>query len=138
MSSSTPWSGGPARAIHPADSRYETESPEIHFYIFFQFGDGLHEANFDVGFVTPVNPVTISWMVSESQFIFQDGSEFFSTIHVESVVATSFPDVYKSESTSIELDITVPPWSGDEEIDITFRPVPLTHGDSVHHWRICR
>ena len=50
----------------------------------------------------------------------------------------SYPDVYKSESTSVELDITVPPWSGSEELEITFRPVPLTHDGNEHHWRICR
>ena len=68
----------------------------------------------------------------------QDGSDFFSTIHVESVEQESYPDVYKSESTSIELDITVPPWSGSEELEITFRPVPLTQDGKEHHWRICR
>ena len=50
----------------------------------------------------------------------------------------SYPDVYKSESTSVELDITVPPWSGSEELEITFRPVPLTHDGNEHNWRICR
>ena len=50
----------------------------------------------------------------------------------------------QGESTSVELDITVPPWSGAEEMEVTFRPVPFNtdqwpgYDHHAHHWRICR
>ena len=50
----------------------------------------------------------------------------------------------QGESTSVELDITVPPWSGAEEMEVTFRPVPFNtdqwpgYEHHAHHWRICR
>ena len=49
--------------------------------------------------------------------------------------------VYAGGSTSVQYDITVPPWSGQEDIQLTFSTVPFTYGTAddthTHHWRMC-
>ena len=40
-------------------------------------------------------------------------------------VYNSKTDVYAGNSIAVELDVTVPPWSGKEEISFTFEPAPL-------------
>ena len=46
-------------------------------------------------------------------------------------------DIYESESQGFYLDSTLPPWSGNDELEITFRPVTESE-DVHHHWRLCR
>ena len=67
----------------------------------------------------------------------QDGSALFSTVHIEPVY-NSIADVFYGESTSVQLDFTIPPWSGTEGIEVNFKPVPLGVDGANHYWRLCR
>ena len=51
----------------------------------------------------------------------QNNTELNSEIIVEPVY-NSHEDVYADQSVAVELDVTVPPWSGEEEISFSFEP----------------
>ena len=67
----------------------------------------------------------------------QDGSPLVSTVDIQPVY-NSQADVYSQHSTSVELDVTVPPWSGTEQLNISFYSIPLTTTAAIHKWRLCR
>ena len=67
----------------------------------------------------------------------QDGSPLVSTVDIQPVY-NSQADVYSQHSTSVELDVTVPPWSGTEQINISFYSIPLATTTAIHKWRLCR
>lgn len=82
--------------------------------------------------------LTASVDVNFEDTLDEDGSQLFSTIEVEQVYVYD-NDIYKGQSVAYELDITVPPWSGKEEMEITFQPQSLSNSLGVnHHWRMCR
>ena len=67
----------------------------------------------------------------------QDGSSLFSTVHIDPVY-NSISDVFYGESTSVQLDFMVPPWSGNEGIEVNFKPSPIGYDGVNHYWRLCR
>ena len=71
------------------------------------------------------------------EILSQDGTALFSTIHIDPVY-NSISDVFYGESTSVQLDYTVPPWSGNEGMEIKFSPVQLGYDGVNHYWRLCR
>jgi hypothetical protein len=54
----------------------------------------------------------------------QNQTEIFSQIGIEPVY-NSQEEVYAGGSVALELDVTVPPWSGQEEMSFTFQPEQL-------------
>ena len=83
--------------------------------------------------------ITESFDVSFQDTVDDVGAQLFSTIQIVPVVKTLSQTAFKGESVSVELDITVPPWSGKESMELTFRPEDLINSaGQAHHWRMCR
>ena len=54
----------------------------------------------------------------------QNQTKIFSQIGIEPVYNSQM-EVYAGGSIALELDVTVPPWSGQEEMSFTFQPEQL-------------